>query len=225
MPPKHIAILLLLPMFWVTQAAATVITYKYKGNPYDYVETDLQFYFDDAEARDFILDAQPASMAATFTIDKSLLPGNSLSQINYSLATCSGDHGALSVVLCPESAVTAIRMDDGVGNSLSVSQVNGITSDIILNFSTNAKGQIKSWNLGLLDDGPDLRSSSEFILGAFSKGDESDPFRTGSFGPCPGQLCSSVPGEWAKVPEPTAWLLFIAGLLAIFSVRRRTLRC
>lgn len=218
---RSIAGIAILPMLWAAQASASLITYEYIGNPYDYIETDVRFYLGDEEARNFFLESQPAHMTASFTIDKSLLSGQSLSNIDYSLTPCFDE----TTVLCPDDAVSSIHMHDGVGSSLSATTDSGPVANLTLNFSTDLQGNITSWNLALLDDGPELKSSSEAVFGQFSKGDASDPFRTGGFGPCAGQLCATQPGEWARVPEPTMLLLLgvgVAGLVFARPVRKMT---
>jgi hypothetical protein len=195
--------LLALALVLVAPAAdAALVKYEYTGAEYDFVADPS----DPSVGANPWVDRTQNFVSGSFLLDTDLIAG--------------GDHSNGSFMISKENPECSFECDVPVidwqffDGYYAESWATWSVSAVFW-FNTDANGDLSWWHIVLLDDFHELIVSSD--------GDTRHYPICGNFEPKESPCVSaSQAGTWVQVPvpEPAAWGILVAGLFAVFRLRR-----
>jgi len=200
---RLIALLLIL----IAPAAnAYIVTYEYVGAEYDYV---LDPATDPSAVGNPFLDRTQNRVTGRFYLDTDYLAdGDHRNEtITYSIPLFTG----CEIEGCEPDLIPEWYFFDGVQEQ---SRWTGATAGQFFRLTTDARGDITSWTILLLEEYEEL-----FIT---DRGDTRRLVQCGDWASGDNDCVRShSAGTWRQIPEPTAFGILAAGLFAAWRLRRR----
>jgi hypothetical protein len=206
---RSVFVLALASSLVFSAANAKIVTYEYVGAQYDYIVDPAT---DPTASSNPFLGAAQQRVTGQFRLDTDYLAGNDYR--NASIDFFIPLHIGCELEGCKPDLIPQWNFFDGVNDMSRWTAAQGVQR---FKFMTDAQGDITSWSILLLEE------YEEFFI--TDRGDSRRLVECGDWS-SGANVCarSSMAGTWKQVPEPGAFGLVGAGLLAAFWLKKRRRR-